>query len=129
MVHQARINPTGLAWERFWVAEADGEVIGCAQVKPHRDGSRELASLVVQLERRGWGVARALIEHFLAAESLPLYLTCRSNLGSFYRRFGFRIVPVGEMPVYFRWAYRLVNAGRLLRGKNPRMLVMVSTSR
>ena len=44
LVRSSGINPTGLAWQRFLVAlDAAGELIGCVQIKPHRDGSRELA--------------------------------------------------------------------------------------
>jgi N-acetylglutamate synthase-like GNAT family acetyltransferase len=126
MISQARINPTGLSWERFWVAESGGEIIGCAQVKPHKDGSRELASLVVQPEWRGQGIARVLIEYFLRTEPDPLYLTCRTGLGPFYEKFGFREVPVEEMPNYFRTVNRFINAGKLVGLENLRILVMVS---
>jgi N-acetylglutamate synthase-like GNAT family acetyltransferase len=48
LVRVARINPLGLDWRRFVVALAENEVvIGCGQLKPHRDGSWELASIVV----------------------------------------------------------------------------------
>jgi hypothetical protein len=39
MVYTARINPMGLDWRRFVVAvDPDGRLIGCGQVKTHRDG-------------------------------------------------------------------------------------------
>jgi amino-acid N-acetyltransferase len=128
MINRARINPTGLAWGRFWVAEAEAEVIGCAQVKPHKDGSSELASLVVRPDWRGRGVARALVEHFQGEYHGPLYLTCRTELGEFYEKFGFRIVTVEEMPNYFRRVYRFINAGKLIGREDLRILVMVSDS-
>ena len=43
--------------------QSQGEVIGCAQIKPHRDGSRELASLVVHPDYRGQGIARRMIQY------------------------------------------------------------------
>jgi amino-acid N-acetyltransferase len=43
LVHQARLNPRGLDWRRFVIAEAADAPIGVAQVRRHRDGSRELA--------------------------------------------------------------------------------------
>jgi amino-acid N-acetyltransferase len=99
LVKEGRINPTGIKWQRFVVAvSANGEVIGCGQVKPHRDGSCELASLVITAEWRGNGVARAIIENLLTAHSEALYLMCRSGLGAFYRRFGFQPVSESEMP-------------------------------
>jgi amino-acid N-acetyltransferase len=91
LVHAARLNPTGLDWRRFTVAVLpNGEVIGCVQVKPHRDGTQELASLVVREDWRGRGVARALMRHELEIHAGPLYLMCRAGLGPFYRQFGFR---------------------------------------
>jgi N-acetylglutamate synthase-like GNAT family acetyltransferase len=47
MIREARLNPFGLHIPRFWVAEVQGQVVGAVQIRPHRDGSRELASLVV----------------------------------------------------------------------------------
>ncbi len=108
LVRGARLNPTGLRWQRFLVAVApDGQVIGCAQIKPHADGSRELASVVVDPAWRGRGVARALIKRLLETNTPPLYLTCRAALGDFYARFGFHTVPREEMPRYFRRIARL----------------------
>jgi N-acetylglutamate synthase-like GNAT family acetyltransferase len=126
LINRARLNPTGLAWERFWLAEAAGEIIGCCQVRPHKDGSRELASLVVRDDWRGQGVARTLIEHFLVSEPGPLHLTCRTDLGPFYEKFGFRTTEVEEMPTYFKRVYRFINAGKLVGLENLRILVMVS---
>jgi N-acetylglutamate synthase-like GNAT family acetyltransferase len=124
LVNQARINPAGLNWQRFWVAEAAGEVIGCCQVKLHRDGSRELASLVVRDDWRGKGVARALVEHFTAVDEEQLFLMCRSDLGVFYEKFGFRSLEVDEMPRYFRRVFKLMNTPARWGGRDLRLLIM-----
>ena len=59
MVRGERLNPFSLDWRRFIVAEDEnGSVVACVQVKPHGDGSRELASLVV-LPQCGDKVSRA----------------------------------------------------------------------
>lgn len=108
IINQAQINPTGLSWKRFVLA-VDGQenIIGCGQVKPHGDGSLELASIAVQPEWRGKGVARAIIELLLKQSPGRLYLTCRSRLEPLYRNFGFEAIQFSEMPPYFQHISRL----------------------
>jgi N-acetylglutamate synthase-like GNAT family acetyltransferase len=97
LVHRTGINPLGLKWERFLVAEdGEGKFLGCIQLKDHRDGSFELASLAVEEPYRGRGIARVLIEHLLAESPRPLYLTCRAELGPLYEKFGFRSVDLSD---------------------------------
>jgi N-acetylglutamate synthase-like GNAT family acetyltransferase len=125
LVQIGQINPTGLNWERFMVAVTeDGTVIGCCQVKQHRDGSDELASLVVHPDWRGRGVARALIEYFLRIYAGDLYLMCRPSLGSMYEKFGFQPVPQEALPRYFRRIKRLVGLFELVRGDRVGPLIM-----
>ena len=125
LVKEGRINPTGLKWPRFVVAVTrDRDVIGCGQVKPHRDGSIELASLVVTAEWRGRGVAAALIEHLVAAHHEDMYLMCRSSLGDFYEGFGFCALQETEMPPYFRRVSRLASLAEFLRKDGETLLVM-----
>jgi N-acetylglutamate synthase-like GNAT family acetyltransferase len=108
LIHLVRINPTGLDWRRFLLASyADGRLVACAQIKPHADGTLELASLAVRPAWRGQGVARRLVEQLLSQSPRPLYLTCRSSLGVFYQRFGFRVLASGELTPYFRRLQRL----------------------
>jgi len=125
LVRSARINPTGLDWERFVLAESAREgVIGCAQIKPHRDGSQELASLVVASEWRGQGVARMIIERLLRDHPGEMYLMCRSSLGPLYKKFGFREVEQDEMPKYFRLIKRLSRVVEVLQREGETLLVM-----
>ncbi len=111
LIRQVRINPTGLDWRRFIVAvDAAGALVGCGQVKPHADGSWELASIAVAAPFRGRGVARGIIERLLAIHpQRPIYLTCVSPLGAFYEKFGFRQVSQPAMPPHFRRISRLAN--------------------
>jgi len=119
------INPTGLDWQRFVIAEDhDGEVVGCAQLKPHRDGSVELASLVVVEEQRGQGIARTLIEHLIDVHGNTLYLMCRSGLGPMYEKFGFYPIEQDEMPRYFRRVSKLFGAVEPFRKGKETLLVM-----
>jgi N-acetylglutamate synthase-like GNAT family acetyltransferase len=123
LIHLVRINPTGLDWKRFLVAcSADGELIACAQVKPHADGTLELASLAVRPAWRGQGWARRLVERLLSQSPRPIYLTCRSSLGVFYEKFGFRALTSDELTPYFRRIQRL--ADTFLFRKDETLLVM-----
>ena len=126
LVYQAQLNPLDLDWPRFIVAVSpDGELVGCGQVKPHRDGSRELASIVVAPAFRNQGIARAIIEHLMAHHPGILFLTCRSSLGPFYERLGYRLIQQDEMPPYFRRVsrlFRLLGKAHLIGGEG--LLVM-----
>ena len=103
------INPTGLKWRHFLVAVSpENELIGCGQIKPHFDGSRELASIAVQERARGHGVARAVIQELLAREAIrPLYSMCRAHLEFLYEKFGFVSIAIDNMPFYFRLISRV----------------------
>jgi N-acetylglutamate synthase-like GNAT family acetyltransferase len=126
LIREVGINPLGLDWRRFLLAvDQHGKMVGCAQIKPHRDGSLELASVAVVSHYRHQGVAGALIHHLLRGQHGPVYLTCRAELSVFYNRFGFEEVKDSpDMPVYFRRIQRifqfLVKIG--LRGR--RLAVM-----
>jgi amino-acid N-acetyltransferase len=126
LIRAARINPLGLDWRRFIVALADdGQLIGCGQVKTHRDDSRELASLVVATAWRGQGVARALIRRLLVDHPCPLWLTCTATLVPFYTRFGFgEITNTALMPAYFRRVNRLFRLFTHLSPSINRLAVM-----
>ena len=126
LIHNVQINPTGLDWRRFLVAiSPEGNLLGCGQIKSHVDGSRELASIAVQEQLRGKGVARTIIEALLAREpERPLYLMCRARLRTLYNKFGFRAIGLDEMPPYF---LRISRVERIFNSKaqpDDRLLVM-----
>jgi N-acetylglutamate synthase-like GNAT family acetyltransferase len=126
LIHESRINPNGLDWRRFTVAETpEGQFIGCGQLKPHSDGTLELASLAVIPSQRGKGVARVIIQKLMAAAPRPLYLTCRSQLGPFYEKYGFRGISGAELPKYFRRISRLAGLIKALHLIQDKLLVMV----
>lgn len=128
LVRTSGINPTGLAWQRFLVAvDAAGELIGCVQIKPHRDGSRELASLAVAPQWQSQGVARALVEAILTQHLGTLYLMCQARLGVFYEKFGFSRLPVDAMPTYFRRISKLAGVVLAMRKADEQLLVMRRT--
>jgi N-acetylglutamate synthase-like GNAT family acetyltransferase len=125
LIWRVGINPFGLHWKRFLVAEtAQGKFVGCGQIKPHGDGSLELASIAVQPELQEQGIGRMIIERLLAENGLPLYLTCREEMGSYYEKFGFQIIQPHEMPPYFRRIWNLFALMRRIMPKIGRLLVM-----
>jgi N-acetylglutamate synthase-like GNAT family acetyltransferase len=126
LIHAVSINPTGLAWRHFLVAVIpENTLLGCGQIKPHFDGSRELASIAVQEQARGQGVARAIIQELLAREKTrPLYLMCRARLEPLYIKFGFCAIGLDEMPVFFQ---RITRAERIFNSRAPaedRLMIM-----
>jgi N-acetylglutamate synthase-like GNAT family acetyltransferase len=125
LIRAVQINPMGLHWRRFVVADsALGGIMGCGQVKPHGDGVKELASIAVREQYRGQGIARAIIEHLLGQNPGTLYLMCRSPLGPFYEKFGFREIRQKEMPSYFRRMARLAWAMMSLSRSGEYLMVM-----
>lgn len=126
MIHQAGINPFGLDWHRFIVAAgAEGQVIGCGQLKEHRDGSLELASLAVAEGWRGRGIGGKLIRALIERADRELWLMCRSGLVPLYEKFGFRPVPSDEpQPAYFRHVRALASVAHLLVNRDQTLAVM-----
>jgi N-acetylglutamate synthase-like GNAT family acetyltransferase len=126
LIHAVSINPTGLDWRHFLVAVTpDNTLLGCGQIKPHFDGSRELASIAVQERARGQGVARAVIQELLAHDTTrPLYLMCRARLEPLYVKFGFHAIGPEDMPVYFQ---RISRAERIFNSNahpEDRLMIM-----
>ncbi len=125
LVWAEKLNPFQLTWKNFRLACLEtGPVIGCAQVKQHFDGTRELASLVVLKEWRNRGIARALVEGWLADSTPPLYLTCRATLQTFYERFGFRALTEEELPPYFARIWQVFRWLRRFAPRNSGLSVM-----
>lgn len=126
LIRQAGINPMGLRWPNFVLAvdEATGAVVGTGQVKPHGDGTRELASIATAPAYQGQGIAHRIIERLLAEHSGELYLTCMDTLGPFYERFGFRALRPDDYPPYFRRLSKLAGVFMHLDPQGRRLLVM-----
>lgn len=125
LIYSTGINPIGLDWKRFIVAvDARDRVIATGQIKPHGKDVLELASIAVQPEHRGLGLARAVIEHLLKESPRPIYLICVSALGRFYNRFGFVAIPYPEMPRYFQRLSRLAGLVSKLSSRRESLLVM-----
>jgi len=113
LVRMTRINPLGIKWPAFLVAEVNGMVVGIGQIKRHNDGSRELASIAVHPAHRRQGIASEIIRRLLEDEDGILFLTCLTPMEGFYKPFGFTRVSGDELSGYMgrletlnRWAGR-----------------------
>lgn len=125
LINLVGINPTGLDWKRFIVAMNDREqVIACGQIKPHGADIRELASIAVNPEYRGHGIARAVIETLLRENPKPLYLMCMSHNGPMYEKFGFQVIAEKQMPRYFARIKKLFNIADVFRKSGEELFVM-----
>jgi N-acetylglutamate synthase-like GNAT family acetyltransferase len=125
LINLVGINPTGLDWKRFVVAvNESGQVIACGQIKPHGGDIRELASIAVNPEYRGLGIARSVIEMLLLENPRPLYLMCMSHNGSMYEKFGFRVIEDKQMPRYFARIKKLFDIADVFRKSGEELLVM-----
>ncbi len=125
IISLVQINPTGLSWKRFVVAvDGNATIIGCGQVKPHKDGSLELASIAVLPEWRGRGVARQIIERLLEQYPGRVYLMCRSPLEPLYRKFGFQAIEYADMPPYFQQISRIAGLFNRLSHQPDHLSVM-----
>jgi N-acetylglutamate synthase-like GNAT family acetyltransferase len=107
LIHKAHLNPRDLDWHRFVVAIADGQVVGVAQVRTHRRGTRELASVAVDASLRGSGVGSRLVETLIAGTSGTLYLMTRRETQGYFARFGFERVEADSTPADFRGQFRI----------------------
>ena len=126
LINLVGINPMGLDWHRFIVAETpNGKFAGCGQLKPHSDGTLELASLAVIPAARNQGLGGIIIRQLLSEAGRPLYLTCRAQLETYYQQFGFRIISGAELPKYFRRISRIAGLINALHIINVQMRVMI----
>jgi N-acetylglutamate synthase-like GNAT family acetyltransferase len=158
-VRRAKLNPLGLRWQNFLVAErmdialrqrsydtlaAFGRqhieaaaqevelprVVGIGQVRPHRDGTQELASLVVHEAVRGQGVGSLLVRALIVQAQLPLYLMCNSDKVPYYARFSFvEVTTAAQVPRALRAYYRLgrvvAHVARLFEREPSRLAIML----
>ena len=126
VICQARLNPLGISWQSFIIAENSSEAfLGCAQIKAHWDGTKELASIYVQPAYRNQGIAAGMIRELQGRTQVELWLTCRSSLMAFYKRFGFIEVTLpGEMPIYFNVVWWLFRFFSRLVGSGEGLAVM-----
>jgi len=80
--------------------------VGCGQIKPHGDGTKELASIAVEPDYQGKGVGSMVMKALLEREPGELYLTCLRHNVTYYQKFGFRELTFEEFPPDMKRMFR-----------------------
>lgn len=126
LIHRAHLNPFGLDWKRFIVAvNLNEQVVGCGQIKPHTDGTFELASIAVQPEYQHQGIGTALITRLLAEQEQALYLICRAAMETYYQKFGFQSIFPTRFTPYFWRIYQVLTLMEKVIGQKQGLSVMI----
>lgn len=114
LVWSAKLDPTQLRWQQFWVIECDGKLVACGQLRKFA-GAQELGSLVVAKDWRDRGLGSYLTKYLIEQATEPLYLECLgARLASFYTRFGFVEVSVQELPQSLKFKFGLSQLAKTL---------------
>lgn len=128
LVKRERLNPMGIDWPNFLVAEGAQGIVGAVQLRKHPDGSRELGSLVVAPEARGHGIASRLIDALIARHDGPVQMITGAQHAAHYQRWGFRRVEPQGAPRSVRLNYRLGSLASvisIIKRRAPRRLVIL----
>lgn len=114
MVLGAKLDPTQLRWQQFWIVKCDRNVVACAQLREFSQ-AQELGSLVVLPAWRGRGLGTYLTQHLVEQATKPLYLECLGDrLAQFYARFGFRPIAWTELPRSLQFKFGISQLGRIV---------------
>ena len=114
LVWSAKLDPTQLRWQQFWVIECDQKLVACGQLRKFA-GAQELGSLVVAKDWHDRGLGSYLTKYLIEQATEPLYLECLGKrLASFYTRFGFVEVSVQELPQSLKFKFGLSQLAKTL---------------
>ncbi|MBE9128519.1 MULTISPECIES: GNAT family N-acetyltransferase [unclassified Coleofasciculus] len=112
LVLGAKLDPTQLRWQQFWVIDCDGHLVACGQLR-NFDGAQELGSLVVAPKWRDRGLGSFLVQHLITQATEPLYLECLGKgRAQFFSRFGFVPVSWQELPRSLKFKFGVSFLGR-----------------
>jgi amino-acid N-acetyltransferase len=122
LVFSAKLDPTQLRWEQFWVIEHNQQIVACGQLR-NFDGAQELGSLVVKMSWRdraactecNRGLGTYLTKHLIQQASKPLYLECLGDrLANFYSQLGFVGVSWQELPKSLKFKFGISQLAKTL---------------
>ena len=97
-------NDIRRAIRHFWVAEEEGQIVGCCALEVYNRKLAEVRSLVVPAQHQKKGIASALVHHCLReARKKRVYevlaITDRENL---FKRLGFSEQLHGQKALFLR---------------------------
>lgn len=116
MVFSAKLEPTQLRWDQFWLIECNAKLVACGQLR-NFDGAQELGSLVVSPAWRKRGLGTYLIKYLIAQATKPLYLECLGKkLANFYSSLGFVAVDWQDLPKSLKFKFAISQVGKILLG-------------
>lgn len=113
LVFSAKLDPTQLHWQQFWVIDCEGELAACGQLRNFSE-AQELGSLVVATRWRDRGLGSYLTKHLLQQATEPLYLECLGKrLEQFYTRLGFVPITWQELPKSLKFKFGITQLARI----------------
>jgi amino-acid N-acetyltransferase len=114
LVLGAKLDPTQIRWQQFWVIQCNGQLVACGQLR-NFSGAQELGSLVVLPAWRGRGLGTFLTQHLIHQATQPLYLECLGErLAQYYTRFGFIAISFEDLPPSLKGKFGLSQLGKKL---------------
>lgn len=117
-----RVNPTGIDWRRFLVAEGEDGIVGCVQLRPAGLGAVEIGSLVVRPDLRAQGLGARLVEAAIAeARGKRILAVAPASRGSWWKDRGFRRIALTAAP----WRV----ARNLLVGQSASLIALATRRR
>lgn len=116
LVFKAKLDPTQLRWQQFWVIEYEKNIIACGQLRNFTE-AQELGSLVVIKKWRKHGLGSFMTQYLIEQAAQPLYLECLGKkLVDYYTKFGFIAINFQDLPPSLKSKYKLSQLGKKIIG-------------
>lgn len=116
LVFKAKLDPTQLKWQQFWIIEFEKNIIACGQLRNFNE-AQELGSLVVEKNWRSRGLGSLIAEHLINQAIQPLYLECLgNNLVNYYQKLGFVSVDFKNLPLSLKSKFKISQLGKKIIG-------------
>ena len=116
LVFKAKLDPTQLKWQQFWVIEFENNIIACGQLRNFQE-VQELGSLVVTKTWRNRGLGSFLTQYLIEQATQPVYLECLGKkLVEFYTKLGFVAIDFTDLPGSIKSKFRISQLGKQIIG-------------